>query len=53
MGNEAKFLPGTGRWQAKPDGGARLGDANSLTIVRCVDRPLHHFVVPLPVPGRN
>jgi hypothetical protein len=39
-----KLLPGTGRWQreALTEGGLRLAR-----------RPLHHFVVPLPVPGRN
>jgi hypothetical protein len=48
-----KILPGTGRWQAKPDGGVGLGEAILLTAESCINRPLHHFVIPLPVPGRN
>jgi hypothetical protein len=46
MGEVMKILPGTGRWHA--DGvteGAHLSAAFKLG-------PLHHFVVPLPVPGR-
>jgi hypothetical protein len=37
------ILPGTGRWQ--PVGSTE----GRMTLTQ---RPLHHFVVPLPVPGR-
>ena len=47
MGEVLKILPGTGRWQTEGlMEGARLSAASTLG-------PLHHFVVPLPVPGRN
>ena len=43
----AKILPGTGRWQTREAGlteGAHLSACSGVG-------PLHHFVVPLPVPG--
>jgi hypothetical protein len=46
MGEGVKVLPGTGRWQPKADGGGPQFLQNSTV------GPLHHFVVPLPVPGR-
>jgi len=47
MGELGKILPGTGRWQSVGlTVGAHRSAASALG-------PLHHFVVPLPVPGRN
>jgi hypothetical protein len=46
MGEPVKILPGTGRWQSGGlTEGAHLSAASRLG-------PLHHFAVPLPVPGR-
>ena len=47
MANMAKFLPGTGRWQCE----ALTEGAHGVPLASLA--PLHHFVVPLPVPGRN
>jgi hypothetical protein len=46
MGEAAQILPGTGRWQS---GGLTEGAHLSAAATT---GPLHHFVVPLPVPGR-
>jgi hypothetical protein len=47
-----KILPGTGRGTIRRmvEGHPRQGAASRRYVMRHV--PLHHFVVPLPVPGR-
>jgi hypothetical protein len=52
MQGEGKILPGTGRWHAQHDGGAGSGESLMQPEMHGFNRPLHHFVVPLPVPGR-
>jgi hypothetical protein len=46
MGEDGKILPGTGRWRSEG-----LTEGAHLSAP-AVPGPLHHFVVPLPVPGR-
>ncbi len=51
------ILPGTGRWQSAGLTEGPLSVAPKLSVQIYPyslfrTRPLHHFVVPLPVPGR-
>ncbi len=53
MDNATQILPGTGRWQAKPDGGAALSGCLIPRLSCASTGPSTTLrVVPLPVPGR-
>ena len=47
IGATLKFLPGTGRWQAQPDGGVGLGWGERLEDLECAaGPPLRRFAPP-------